>query len=54
MSLKESLLKAAPSSPARSEDVLGVKWDRCLADTAIKMGGGLAMGMIIDEEDGCD
>jgi len=30
----------------RSEDVLGVKWDRCLADTGIKMLGGLAVGSV--------
>ena len=28
-------------SKTNSEDVLGVKWDRCLADTSIKMLGGL-------------
>ena len=28
------------SSKTRSEDVLGEKWDRCLADTAVKMLGG--------------
>ena len=27
-------------SKTKSEDVLGVKWDRCLADTSIKMLGG--------------
>jgi len=32
------------STKTRSEDVLGVKWDRCLADTGIKMLGGLTVG----------
>ena len=27
-------------SKTRSEDVLGEKWDRCLADTGVKMLGG--------------
>ena len=27
-------------SKTRSEDVLGEKWDRCLADTTVKMLGG--------------
>ena len=27
-------------SKVKSEDVLGEKWDRCLADTSIKMLGG--------------
>ena len=30
----------------KSEDVLGEKWDRCLVDSAIKLGGGLAVGAI--------
>ena len=30
----------------KSEDVLGQRWDKCLADTAIKLGGGLAIGSI--------
>jgi len=30
----------------RSEDELGVKWDRCLADTGIKLLGGLAVGSV--------
>jgi hypothetical protein len=28
----------------KSEDVLGVKYDQCLADTATKMAGGFVMG----------
>ena len=27
-------------SKPRSEDELGMKWDRCLADTSVKMLGG--------------
>ena len=27
-------------SATRSEDVLGQKWDRCLADTSVKILGG--------------
>ncbi|XP_071945606.1 MICOS complex subunit Mic10-like [Antedon mediterranea] len=30
----------------RSEDVLGKNWDRCLADTIIKIGGGLGVGLV--------
>ncbi|XP_072036614.1 MICOS complex subunit Mic10-like [Amphiura filiformis] len=30
----------------RSEDVLGVKWDRCVADTLLKLGGGVAVGVV--------
>jgi len=30
----------------RSEDQLGIKWDRCVADTLIKMGGGLTLGAV--------
>ncbi|KAK3863155.1 hypothetical protein Pcinc_031032 [Petrolisthes cinctipes] len=30
----------------KSEDVLGQKWDRCVADTLIKMGGGLTLGIV--------
>ncbi|KAL4221509.1 MICOS complex subunit MIC10 [Mactra antiquata] len=30
----------------RSEDVLGQKWDRCLADTSIKTVTGAAVGIV--------
>ena len=30
----------------KSEDILGQRWDKCVADTAIKLGGGLAIGSI--------
>jgi len=33
-------------STTKSEDVLGEKWDRCLADTSIKLLGGLAVGSV--------
>jgi len=33
-------------SKTRSEDVLGEKWDRCLADTTVKMLGGLTVGSV--------
>ncbi|KAF2368776.1 Protein of unknown function DUF543 [Trinorchestia longiramus] len=33
-------------SKTKSEDVLGEKWDRCVADTLIKMGGGLGVGVV--------
>ncbi len=46
--VKESVL-VRPDTP-RSEDLLGVKWDRCLADTAIKMAGGLALGTRTNEK----
>jgi len=32
---------------ARSEDEIGRKWDRCLADTAVKMAGGLFLGGVM-------
>ncbi len=28
----------------KAEDSLGVKWDKCLTDSAIKMGAGFALG----------
>merc|ERR1712215_488234 len=31
---------------AKAEDILGEKWDRCLADTLVKMGGGIALGAV--------
>ncbi|XP_069175395.1 MICOS complex subunit Mic10-like [Procambarus clarkii] len=31
---------------SRSEDILGQKWDRCVADTLIKIGGGLTLGVV--------
>ncbi|XP_063409911.1 MICOS complex subunit Mic10-like [Mytilus trossulus] len=31
----------------RSEDVLGEKWDRCIADTAIKTASGLGVGIVL-------
>jgi len=30
----------------RSEDELGIKWDRCLADTGVKLLGGLTVGTV--------
>ncbi|GAB6031302.1 hypothetical protein CHUAL_009098 [Chamberlinius hualienensis] len=30
----------------RSEDILGVKWDRCVSDTLIKVGAGFAVGAV--------
>jgi inner membrane organizing system protein 1 len=30
----------------RSEDALGDKWDRCLADTSIKIASGLGLGIV--------
>ncbi|XP_043246112.1 MICOS complex subunit Mic10-like [Amphibalanus amphitrite] len=30
----------------RSEDLLGEKWDKCVADTIVKIGGGLAVGAV--------
>ncbi|KAJ8370991.1 hypothetical protein SKAU_G00110190 [Synaphobranchus kaupii] len=29
-----------------SEKELGQKWDRCLADTAVKLGAGLGLGIV--------
>ncbi|ROT71229.1 putative mitochondrial inner membrane organizing system protein 1-like [Penaeus vannamei] len=31
---------------SKSEDILGEKWDRCVADTLIKIGGGLTLGVV--------
>ncbi|KAL7645862.1 UNVERIFIED_CONTAM: hypothetical protein RMT77_002759 [Armadillidium vulgare] len=33
-------------SVTKSENVLGEKWDSCIADTFIKMGGGLLVGSV--------
>jgi inner membrane organizing system protein 1 len=30
----------------RSEDELGKKWDRCIADTIVKTGAGIGVGMV--------
>ncbi|CAI8027806.1 MICOS complex subunit Mic10 [Geodia barretti] len=30
----------------RSEDELGLKWDRCVADTIIKTGTGVGLGLV--------
>ncbi|XP_018009918.1 MICOS complex subunit Mic10 [Hyalella azteca] len=30
----------------KSEDILGEKWDRCVSDTIVKMGGGLGVGVL--------
>lgn len=43
-----SALKEDSGPATRSEDVLGQKWDKCLADTAIKMAGGLAVGKTLN------
>jgi inner membrane organizing system protein 1 len=37
---------AEPSTSVRSEDELGIKLDRCLADTILKTTGGAALGVI--------
>ncbi|XP_041377803.1 MICOS complex subunit Mic10-like [Gigantopelta aegis] len=37
---------ASPARTARSEDIFGQKWDRCLSDTAIKIAGGLGLGIV--------
>lgn len=34
-------------SKSRSEDVLGEKWDRCLADASVKLLGGLTVGSVL-------
>jgi len=31
---------------ARSEDILGHKWDRCVSDTMIKFASGLGLGIV--------
>lgn len=33
-------------SPQRSEDVIGAKWDKCISNTLLKFGGGLAVGAV--------
>ena len=35
----------SPNAVIKSEDALGERWDKCLADTGIKMATGLAVGM---------
>lgn len=37
--------KSAMAVP-KAEDILGQKWDRCVADTLIKIGGGLTLGVV--------
>ncbi|XP_046995782.1 MICOS complex subunit Mic10-like isoform X1 [Schistocerca americana] len=32
------------STPVLSEDELGKKWDKCLTDSVLKLGGGLLIG----------
>lgn len=32
--------------PYRSEDELGLKFDRCFADTLLKVAGGVAIGVV--------
>jgi len=41
-------MAAAAEKPkvVRSEDELGNKWDHCLADTSIKLGSGLGLGIV--------
>ena len=34
-------------STSRSEDVMGEKWDRCLADSSVKILGGLTVGTVL-------
>jgi len=31
---------------AKAEDILREKWGRCLADTLVKMGGGIVLGAV--------
>lgn len=40
--MKESV--TARSDVTKAEDVLGEKWDRCLADATIKTATGFALG----------
>jgi len=37
---------SSPNSKVRSEDELGRKLERCAADSLLKVGGGLAIGII--------
>ncbi|XP_041480111.1 MICOS complex subunit Mic10-like [Lytechinus variegatus] len=36
----------ADKNSVGSEAVLGQKWDRCVSDTLIKIGGGLGLGVV--------
>ncbi|XP_022104193.1 MICOS complex subunit Mic10-like [Acanthaster planci] len=38
--------KMAESTTTESENVLGRKWDQCVSDTLLKVGGGLGLGVI--------
>ncbi|KAG5341952.1 hypothetical protein C0989_006796 [Termitomyces sp. Mn162] len=37
---------STPSKPASSEDILGQKYDRCLADFLVKAGVGFSVGVV--------
>lgn len=39
-------MSAEKSSDVRSEDELGIKWDRCLSDSMLKVGAGVGLGVI--------
>ncbi|CAL8072409.1 unnamed protein product [Calicophoron daubneyi] len=34
------------SEPPKSEDILGLRWDRCISDTFIKTASGAVLGVI--------
>nr|XP_040573663.1 MICOS complex subunit Mic10-like [Lepeophtheirus salmonis] len=34
------------AATVKSEEILGERWDRCIADTAVKIGGGLGIGAV--------
>lgn len=35
-----------PTKLSKSEEELGLKWDRCLQDTLIKVGSGVGLGIV--------
>ncbi|KAG6864270.1 hypothetical protein C0993_009135 [Termitomyces sp. T159_Od127] len=37
---------SSPSKPASSEDIIGQKYDRCLADFLVKAGVGFSAGVV--------
>ncbi|KAF9460433.1 hypothetical protein BDZ94DRAFT_1266245 [Collybia nuda] len=37
---------SSPSKPASSEDIIGQKYDRCLADLLVKTGVGFSAGVV--------
>jgi len=46
MSGGDSTKQPAPPKLTKSELELGLKWDRCLQDSLIKVGSGIGLGIV--------